>query len=109
MTVPKKAKGKKQTRYVSRFAVSVPGLNAVIDMLRYDTCYPTTEVEASKLSADQPCVVRLTMAASSDREPSRDRWASFGCVVLATWGPDDVGPSDSELEGRLTLHKSSSV
>jgi hypothetical protein len=105
--MPKKTRGKKQTRYVSRLAVFVPGLNAVIDMMRYECCYPATEVESGKLSADTPGIVRFTMVASSDREPSRERWRSFGCVVLATWGADDVGLTDSELDGLLVFHNAS--
>ena len=87
----KATRGKRQTRYVSRLAVFVPGVSATIDMLRYDTCYPATEVEAGKLSADKPGIVRLTMAASSDRPPCYERWTSFGCVVLATRGPTTPG------------------
>lgn len=105
--MPKKMRGKKQTRYVSRLAVFVLGVNAVIDMMRYECCYPATEVESGKLSADTPGIVRFTMVASSDREPSRERWRSFGCVVLATWGPDDAGPTDSELDRLLVLHNAS--
>lgn len=105
--MPKKTVSKKQVRYVSRIAVFVPGLNAVIDMLRYECCYPASEVEAGKLSSDKPGIVKLTMVASSNREPSRDRWRSFGCAVLATWGPDEAGPGDPELENLLVLHDAS--
>lgn len=101
--MPKKTRGKKQTRYVSRLAVFVPGLHAVIDMMRYECCYPATEVESGKLSADTPGIIRFTMVALSDREPSWERWKSFGCVVLATWGLDDAGPIDSELDSLLIL------
>lgn len=110
--MPKVTRGKRQTRYVSRLAVWAPSAHAVVDMLRYDTCYPATEVEAGRLCAmiknpNASGIVRLTMAAASDRTPSYGRWTSLGCVVLATWGADDPGPSDSELDGLRVLHAAS--
>jgi len=81
---------RKETQYVQRVTVLLPKEGCEwLDMLRYDRCFPATEVESGKLKrlaggfaseADRKVeFIRVTGAPS---QPTEGRWESFGCTVL---------------------------
>lgn len=49
-----------------------------IDMLRYDTCWPSTQDSACDMLGDPPRTRTITL--TSIHRPS-DRWGSFGWVL----------------------------
>lgn len=85
----------KQTRYVTILTVFVPGADALIDMLRYDACYPRTEGDAHKIirlmngtdDADDH-IIELVRASVADVPHNEGRWNSFGCRVLDIRHPE---------------------
>ncbi len=88
-TTSKKVTMQEETRYISTFTVRVSGFAGVIDMMRYDSCYPATEVESRKLERissgsdkAEDHVVTFIRAGRNDSGPTIRRWASFNCKVL---------------------------
>ncbi len=73
-------------------------------MMRYDSCYPSTEEESHKLmrlisqeARPEDHILRLSRVARNDLPPTRGRWQSFGCTVLDARSPDDEPLSDEEI------------
>ena len=56
------------------------------DMLRYDGCYPSRQVDVENLHGREHRIVLLR----GDRGPTIDRWKSFG------WDLDMVSPMNQE-------------
>lgn len=58
-----------------------------IDMLRYDSCWPRTEIDSSKITfTGEPLErrqVELATLTRSPWEPTEGRWASFGWHVVS--------------------------
>ena len=82
-----------ETRYISTFTVRISGITGVIDMMRYDSCYPATEVESRKLERvangtdkAEDHFVTFIRAGRNDSGPTVRRWASFNCKVLEVDG-----------------------
>ena len=102
---------RKEARYVSRIYVQAHGTESLLDMMRYDSCYPSSEAEANKLARmlgghDSPTdhIVCLTRVAVNQLPPTEGRWRSFGCIVLAVQHPDEVELSDDQLQ-KLAAYK----
>jgi hypothetical protein len=97
-------------RYVSLIAVLARDLFGLLELMRFEGCYPTTEAESLKMfalaehSIDE-ATVRLWMVSGSDRSPNADRLRSFGVVLLGQWHPDDSPPSDEHLAHLAALAK----
>lgn len=96
----------KEPRFVSRLAVYVPSVEALLDMMRYDSCYPATEDDARKLahlvtgeawSSPADHLIRLTRVARNNQPATAQRWRSFGCHVLDERPPEHTQPTDDEL------------
>ena len=71
---------------MAKFEYKVTGKGVfAFDMLRYDTAWPAFEVETPKLAPHHPFdgvnKELRTITIRSDREPTNERWASFGWVV----------------------------
>jgi hypothetical protein len=86
---------KRETRFVSLLTVYVPDAQALIDMMRYDSCYPASELESHKICAllgGRACpvdhIVRLVRVAHNDLPATEGRWRSFACRVLDERSPD---------------------
>ncbi len=82
-----------ETRYICKFTVRVSGIAGVIDMMRYDLCYPASEEESRKLeriandtASGEDRFVDFIRAGRNDRGPTVRRWASFNCKVLEVDG-----------------------
>ena len=98
---------RREPRFVQMIAVHVHGIHGLIDMLRYDSCFPSSEIESRKLTklidhASEPSdhILRLTRVARNDLPPTDQRWRSFGCTVLDYRSPDDEPISDTDLAER---------
>ena len=79
----------KETRYISKLTVRVSGIGGVIDMMRYDSCYPATEEDSRKLErianhtdSGEDRFVDFIRAGRNKLGPTVRRWASFNCKVL---------------------------
>jgi hypothetical protein len=98
---------RRETRYVTVISVHVPMLRDAIDMMRYDSCYPSTEDESRKLWAlsdgyggekdPKDHLVQFTCAGRADNTPTVDRWRSFGCTVFGVRSLDEPLRSPDEL------------
>lgn len=109
-------KAKKEIRYVSRLTVHTLSASALIDMMRYDCCYPATEEESRKIWAligneqcgnrDEPKnhIVQLTRVARTDLPATVDRWRSFGCLVLDERPAGDAPLTDEQAARLLVEH-----
>lgn len=56
-----------------------------LDMLRYDTCYPSCSDAITKMAAlksEHPRKIQLTARAHKDWKPCTPRWATFGWKVI---------------------------
>lgn len=95
-------KPKKMTCYAS-FIVVRGRVASMLDMLRYDTCYPANERQAAAMwgsfSTGRPaeCVVVLARRAANDNPATVDRWRSFNCEVL---GQFDNFPEAEDLAAK---------
>jgi hypothetical protein len=94
----------RETRYVTALVVHVPRAEALIEGMRYDNCYPASEVEAHKIArmisgsdsaADH--VIRLYRVARTDLPPTEARWQSFACTILDVRHPEATPITDEEL------------
>lgn len=94
---------KKQTMYVSILTVFAPSASALLDMMRYDSCTPSEEVESGKIerlmSRDgraEDHVIRLRRYSMAPSEASRGRWESFSCAILDERSPDEMPYPETE-------------
>lgn len=98
----------KESRYITALCVWVSSAEALIDCMRYDSCYPASEAESSKIGAlisedsggrrDQANhIIRLIRVARTELPPTLDRWRSFCCYVLDVRHPQDSPLTDAEL------------
>lgn len=78
-----------------RFTVASARAPFPVDMLRYDTCVPSTEKDADRIVwsiEDQSGVmfrinlVRYAASREQAMEPTSGRWASFGWEVVSIGG-----------------------
>lgn len=99
-------KNKKQTCYISILTVYASSADAMLDMLRYDSCSPATEQESSKIERlmnhrGEPAdhVVQLRRFSVNGGEATDGRWRSFGCRVL-----DERSPDESPLSAEEALN-----
>lgn len=98
---------KRETRYVSKLVVHVADAAALVEMMRYDSCFPSSEAEAHRvirlighaesLQGDDH-IVRLTRVALNDNPPTMERWKSFACHVLDVRHPEEAPMSDEEAK-----------
>ena len=102
----------KEPRYVTMLAVWVPSAESLIEIMRYESCYPRSEVEAHKISRlirgvgeDADHIIRLTRAARTEMAPNGYRCRSFGAFVLEEWHPEATPPTDEALAHAVHLAK----
>jgi hypothetical protein len=103
-------KFKKDTRYVSVLTVHVSSAEALIDMMRYDSCFPASEADSHKIErlmrhdadADDH-IVRLKRVDCTDGEPTIGRWRSFNCTVLDWRNPDSSPLTIEEARNLLKI------
>lgn len=102
---------RRESRYVSKLCVWVPDATALIEGMRYDSCYPDSEAESYKISrlashsaTAAEHVVRLTRVARTDAPPTLDRWRSFGAFVLDVRHPDDSPITDADLAHLVAIN-----
>ena len=106
MATRTRAKSRKETRYVSVVTVHVPSAAALVDMMRFDCCYPRDLDESQKIWAliaavtnkTKPSdhIVRLVRVAHTQLTTTTLRWESFGCKVLGENHPDEEPMTDEE-------------
>lgn len=70
-----------------KFAFTVRGSGRFpFDMLRYDGCYPETGMDVTSMTSEDREVFGRSQERNvrlrSDREPTVDRWTSFGWQVV---------------------------
>lgn len=101
----------KDTRYVTALCVWTGSAPALIECMRYDSCYPASEVEANKIqrlinNSAEPAdhVIRLIRVARTDMPPTIDRWRSFGSLVLDVRHPEDSPLTDAELANLVKIN-----
>lgn len=94
----------KESRYVTALCVWVPNAIALIEMCRYDSCYPASEAESYKVERlinhkAKPVdhIVRLVRVARGDGPPTLGRWRSFHSYVLDVRHPQETSLTDAEL------------
>jgi hypothetical protein len=81
-----KAKLKLGTMYYHEFAVHGVG-RFPIDMLRYDSCFPTDQesalaiMDSNKIGKDHKLIRLSSIQDNSNWEPTKGRWESFGWRV----------------------------
>ena len=79
---------RKEQRYIIEFKVRVSGIGGVLDMMRYDQCYPASQRDSAKLeriaSHNDSAEDHVVTFIKSGQAPRIDvqRWASFNCQVL---------------------------
>lgn len=104
---------RREPRFVTQLAVWVPDAMALIEGCRYDSCYPSSEVESHKIerlmgrsvsAAPSDHIVILTRVARTDGPPTFARWQSFASKVLRQWHPEETPPSMDELR-MVCLHE----
>ena len=86
---------RKEQRFVSIITVYVNSAEGCVDMMRYDSCFPTTEEDAHKLgrlmsqdgSADDH-IIQFTRCARNELGATAGRWQSFNCIVLDERHPE---------------------
>lgn len=101
-------------RYISLVAVLAPDLFGLLEFMRYESAYPTTEAESHKIlelaeHKVDDAIVRLWMVAPSDRAPDVARRRSFGVRLLGQWHPDDSPPNDERLEHLAKLARAGAL
>lgn len=100
---------RRETRYVSVLVVHIPDVMALIDMLRYDRCCPTSEDETQKIyrllgerrggkdASPLDHVIRLHRFAAENTPATSARWESYGCHILDERSPDVEQLSDADI------------
>lgn len=111
MTTMAKKTSKKEQRYVSVLTVLASTVDALVDMMRYDGCFPYLEDDVRRIQAmahdeimpGDPTgrVVRLTRVSASGESATEARWRSFGCVVLDERRPDVDQLTQAEIAARV--------
>lgn len=108
-------KPKKVTCYAS-FIVVRGRVASMVDMLRYDTCFPANEQQSAKMwasfSTGRPaeCVVVLLRRALNDNPVTVERWRSFNCEVLGqfdNFGDAERLASEAQSKGDTNAEDSS--
>lgn len=73
-----------------KLLIKIGTISSVIDMMRYDMCFPATEEDSRKLERAQMgggprsrMDHLVKFLAVSQSAPTEARWRSFGCEVLA--------------------------
>ena len=98
---------KRETRYTSKLVVHVADAAALVEMMRYDSCFPSSEAEAHKIirlighsdaEDGSDHIIRLTRVAMNDNPPTSERWKSFACHVLDVRHPEGSPLSDEEAK-----------
>lgn len=86
---------RKEPRYIQRVVVRVSRVSNVLDMLRYDSCYPENQEDSRKLErllggsrSPDDHVISFIRAGRNESGPTLRRWQSFGCDVLRVEHPD---------------------
>lgn len=54
-----------------------------LDMLRYDACWPATEMDSATASDHERDRRRVNLRTASPNSPTPERWESFGWKVSA--------------------------
>lgn len=92
--MPKKLHIKEQ-RFISIITVYANSAEGCVDMMRYDSCYPTTEEDAHKLGrlmshdgSPDDHIVQFTRCSRNELPATEGRWRSFNCVVLDERHPE---------------------
>lgn len=74
----------------TKFLVRIGTISSCIDMMRYDQCFPASDEDSRKLEKAQMGGGKRTymdhlvkFIGVSPSCPTRERWASFGCTVMA--------------------------
>lgn len=111
MTTMAKKTSKNELRYVSIITVLVSTVDALVDMMRYDGCFPHLEDDVRRIQAiahgeilpGDPTerVVRLTRVSAGGDAATEARWRSFGCVVLDERRPDVDQLTHAEIVARV--------
>lgn len=66
---------------IQKFEVTGEG-NFPLDMLRYDTCYPSTQMDVSLMGLTSLRVLFLSRRVQNrNDQPTIERWKSFGWTV----------------------------
>lgn len=101
-----------ERRYITCISVRASSAESLIDMMRYDSCFPSTEEDAHKIarlmSTDTPSnpddhIINLTCVGRNDLTPTLGRWRSFNCTVIDVRHPDAEMPTVEELKRRLAM------
>lgn len=91
---------RKEQRFISIITVYASSAESLVDMMRYDSCFPATEEDAYKLgrlmsaSVDpnlvkpEDHIITLTRCARNDLPATEGRWRSFNCHVLDERHPE---------------------
>ena len=110
-----KRRSQKQVRYITLLTVHVASAASLIDMMRYDMCYPASEDESRKiwsLIGTEQCgnpndpknhIVRLLRVAMVDKDATAERWRSFACTVLDERRTNEVPFSDADAFRKLAV------
>lgn len=96
---------RKEQRFISILTIYASSAQGLFDMMRYDSCFPSTEAEAHKIgrlneNEDSPedHIIVLTRCARNDAPATEGRWRSFNCHVLDERHPDSEAlPMDKLL------------
>lgn len=111
-TASKRKLTQRENRYTSKLVVLVADPAALIEMMRYDSCFPSSEVEAHKIiriinhsgaEDGSDHVIELTRVALNDNPPTIARWKSFACYVLDVRHPEEASLNDEQIRN-LAAH-----
>lgn len=78
------AKFKTKKMYESFIVVEGRG-TFPMDMLRYDRCFPASELDSSIANMDGHRALILCRRSESSPDPTKGRWNSFGWDVIETY------------------------
>lgn len=100
----RKKSHRREMRFITIIAVHVPMTRDCLDMMRYDSCFPSSEDETRKLwamehggAALKDHLVQFTCVGRAENTPNVERWRSFGCTVFDVRSPAEPHLSDKEL------------
>lgn len=101
-----------EKRFVTYLLVRASSATGLIDMMRYDSCFPATEEDSRKIerlinNVDQKedRILQLICAGRNDMTPTKDRWKSFCCTVLDVRHPDAGFWTQDEIAGLVRLNQ----
>lgn len=80
----------REKRYISHLTVrACNDLGSLLDMMRYDSCWPATKEDVAKLvrlhereASEEDRIVKFIRASRGGAPATEGRWNSFGCKVL---------------------------